>query len=135
MKYVLYRFPNAVRYSDTSDPELYDFFKFPVQGQIVGVEFGSSIEDVTDELVQDVNDELAGAYPKCQVMTYAPSDEMFGLEILTKPCIRMAFPPLHLLPMTPPLSPLTRPLQSIILSRLPGWRTMKRYLARSTASI
>ena len=23
MKYVLYRFPNAVRYSDTSDPELY----------------------------------------------------------------------------------------------------------------
>ena len=62
MKYVLYRFPNAVRYSDTSDPELYGFFKFPVQGQIVGVEFGSSIEDVTDELVQDVNDELAGAY-------------------------------------------------------------------------
>lgn len=83
MKYVLYRFPNAVRYSDTSDPELYGFFKFPVQGQIVGVEFGSSIEEVTDELVQDVNDELAGAYPKCQVMTYAPSDKMFGLEILT----------------------------------------------------
>lgn len=45
----------------------------------------------------------------------------------------MASPPLHLLPMTPPLSPLTRPLQSIILSRLLGWRTMKRYLARSTA--
>lgn len=83
MKYVLYRFPNAVHYSDTSDPELYGFFKFPVQGQVVGVEFGSSIEEVTDELVQDVNDELAGAYPKCQVMTYAPSDEMFGLEILT----------------------------------------------------
>ena len=74
MKYVLYRFPNAVRYSDTSDPELYGFFKFPVQGQIVCVEFGSSIEEVTDELVQDVNDELAGAYPKCQVMAYAPSD-------------------------------------------------------------
>jgi len=37
MKYVLYRFPNAVRYSDTSDPELYGFFKFPVQGQVVGV--------------------------------------------------------------------------------------------------
>ena len=48
MKYVLYRFPNAVRYSDTSDPELYGFFKFPVQGQVVGVEFGSSIEEVTD---------------------------------------------------------------------------------------
>lgn len=83
MKYVLYRFPNAVRYSDTSDPELYGFFKFPVQGQIVGVGFGSSIDEVTDELIQDVNDELAGTYPKCHVMTYAPSDEMFGLEILT----------------------------------------------------
>lgn len=83
MKYVLYRFPNAVRYSDTSDPDLYGFFKFPVQGQVVGVEFGSSIEEVTDALIQDVNDELTEAYPKCQVMTYAPSDEMFGLEILT----------------------------------------------------
>ena len=83
MKYVLYRFPNAVRYSDTSDPELYGFFKFPVQGQVVGVEFGSSIEEVTDALIQDVNDELTEAYPKCQVMTYAPSDELFGLDILT----------------------------------------------------
>lgn len=83
MKYVLYRFPNAVRYSDTSDPELYGFFKFPVQGQIVGVEFGSCIEEVTDALIQDANDELTGVYPKCQVITYAPSNEMFGLEILT----------------------------------------------------
>ena len=47
------------------------------------VKFGSSIGEVTDELIHDVNDELSEAYPKCQVMTYAPSDEMYGLEVLT----------------------------------------------------
>ena len=83
MKYVLYRFPNAVRHPENSDPELYSIFKFPVKGQVVGVEFGSSIGEVTDELTHDVNDELSEAYPKCQVMTYAPSDEMYGLEVLT----------------------------------------------------
>ena len=83
MKYVLYRFPNAVRHPENSDPELYGIFKFPVKGQVVGVEFGSSIGEVTDELIHDVNDELSEAYPKCQVMTYAPSDEMYGLEVLT----------------------------------------------------
>ena len=41
------------------------------------------IGEVTDELIHDVNDELSEAYPKCQVMTYAPSDEMYGLEVLT----------------------------------------------------
>lgn len=44
---------------------------------------GSNIGEVTDELIHDVNDELSEAYPKCQVMTYAPSDEMYGLEVLT----------------------------------------------------
>lgn len=83
MKYVLYRFPNAVRHPENSDPELYGIFKFPVKGQVVGVEFGSSIGEVTDELIHDVNDELSEAYPKCQVMTYAPADEMYGLEVLT----------------------------------------------------
>lgn len=65
MKYVLYRFPNAVRHPENSDPELYGIFKFPVKGQVVGVEFGSSIGEVTDELIHDVNDELSEAYPKC----------------------------------------------------------------------
>ena len=83
MKYVLYRFHNAVRHPENSNPELYGIFKFPVKGQVVGVEFGSSIGEVTDELIHDVNDELSEAYPKCQVMTYAPSDEMYGLEVLT----------------------------------------------------
>ena len=83
MKYVLYRFPNAVRHPENSDPELYGIFKFPVKGQVVGVEFGSNIGEVTDELIHDVNDELSEAYPKCQVMTYAPSDEMYGLEVVT----------------------------------------------------
>lgn len=59
MKYVLYRFPNAVRHPENSDPELYGIFKFPVKGQVVGVEFGSSIGEVTDELIHDVNDELS----------------------------------------------------------------------------
>ena len=68
---------------ENSNPELYGIFKFPVKGQVVGVEFGSSIGEVTDELIHDVNDELSEAYPKCQVMTYAPSDEMYGLEVLT----------------------------------------------------
>ena len=56
MKYVLYRFPNAVRHPENSNPELYGIFKFPVKGQVVGVEFGSSIGEVTDELIHDVND-------------------------------------------------------------------------------
>ena len=56
MKYVLYRFPNAVRHPENSDPELYGIFKFPVKGQVVGVEFGSNIGEVTDELIHDVND-------------------------------------------------------------------------------
>ena len=47
MKYVLYRFPNAVRHPENSDPELYGIFKFPVKGQVVGVEFGSSIGAVS----------------------------------------------------------------------------------------
>ena len=83
MKYVLYRFPNAVRHPENSNPELYGNFKFPVKGQVVGVEYGNSIGEVTDELIHDVNDELSEAYPKSQVMTYAPSDEMYGLEVLT----------------------------------------------------
>ena len=49
MKYVLYRFPNAVRHPENSNPELYGIFKFPVKGQVVGVEFGSSIGEVTDD--------------------------------------------------------------------------------------
>lgn len=65
-------------------------------------------------------------------LAVSPSLKAYGIPGRAR---RMASPPLHLLPMTPPLSPLTRPLQSIILSRLLGWRTMKRYLARSTASI
>ena len=83
MKYVLYRFPNAVRHPENSDPELYGIFKFPVKGQVVGVEFGSSIGEVTDELIHDVNDELSEAYPKCQVMTYAPCDVMLCVEVFS----------------------------------------------------
>ena len=30
MKYVLYRFPNAVRHPENSDLELFGIFKFPV---------------------------------------------------------------------------------------------------------
>ena len=48
-------------------------------------------------------------------------------------CIRMGIPPLPLLPMTRPLSPI-RPSQSITLLHRPEWRTMKRYPARSMAS-
>lgn len=86
---MLYRFPNAVRHPENSNPELYGIFKFPVKGQVVGVEFGSGIGEVTDELIHDVNDELSEAYPKCQVMTYAPSDEMYGLEVLTNDLLIM----------------------------------------------
>lgn len=43
----------------------------------------SSCTTVSFLSIHDVNDELSEAYPKCQVMTYAPSDEMYGLEVLT----------------------------------------------------
>lgn len=60
-KYMLYRAPKQV------DRDL-------GKHELVGVEYGDSIDAVTDALIQAVNDELSGSqeYPGSEVCSYAP---------------------------------------------------------------
>ena len=61
MKYILYRSLGSI------DKEV-------KKHEIVGVEFGDSIDDVTDDLIRDAADDLAALpeYENCRTAAYAP---------------------------------------------------------------
>lgn len=61
MKYILYRSLGSID-------------KDVKKHEIVGVEFGDSIDDVADDLIRDVADDLAALpeYENCRTAAYAP---------------------------------------------------------------
>lgn len=61
MKYILYRSLGSID-------------KDVKKHEIVGVEFGDSIDDVADDLIRDAADDLAALpeYENCRTATYAP---------------------------------------------------------------
>ena len=97
MKYLLYRFPDALDWGDEDDPQqgrsstqkndeprLKEGFRFPVQAELVAVEYGEDIYQVTNSLIQAVDQDLSGMaeYARFDCCAYAP-DEPFALEYMT----------------------------------------------------
>ncbi len=96
MKYLLYRFPDALEWNDEDiprrgrsrkhddDPQLKKGFQFPIQPELAAVEYGEDIYRVTDSLIQAVTQELSGMgeYARFECSAYAP-DEPFALKYMT----------------------------------------------------
>lgn len=49
----------------------------PIDEELVAVEFGASIEDVLEDLLQAIRDDLSGSpeFANCDVDAYGPEDE------------------------------------------------------------
>lgn len=84
MKYLLYRFPDALKWDDEDELRLKKGFQFPIQPELVSVEYGEDIDQVTDNLIQAVTQELSGMeeYARFECFAYAP-DEPMALEDMT----------------------------------------------------
>ena len=96
MKYLLYRFPDALEWDDEDkprrgrshkhddDPRIKKGFQFPIQPELVAVEYGEDIDRVADTLIQAITDELSGMeeYARFECYAYSP-DEPMTLEFMT----------------------------------------------------
>ena len=60
MKYLLYRFPRVLEWTEEEeDLVLPESVTFPVQPELVAVEYGDSIHEVVDDLICAIVDELS----------------------------------------------------------------------------
>lgn len=60
VKYLLYRFPRVLEWTqDEEDLVLPESVTFPVQPELVAVEYGNSIHEVVDDLMRAIVDELS----------------------------------------------------------------------------
>ena len=94
MKYVLYKFPYEIRpMGDGETPCLPDDTLFPVKLELIAVEFGSSIFEVTNDLIRDVVNDLSETeeYKGCKFTADVPkepniikfiTDQIFHYEML-----------------------------------------------------
>lgn len=93
MKYLVYRFPDAIKFNPNKK-KLYlsEEFSFPIQPELVAVEFGKDIFSVTDALIHAAEEDLSGteSYARCSYSVYPPempcyvlymSDWKFDYEI------------------------------------------------------
>lgn len=88
MKFVLYKFPDVVRF-DESGGNAYVVRKEGIRRnkngvpcEIVDVVYGNDIDDVTDELIRIVQDEMYMAYGR-QSDVYGPNSECDTLSTMT----------------------------------------------------
>lgn len=97
MKYLLYRFPDALEWDDEDkpkrgrprkgaehEPRLKAGYRIPIQPELAAVEYGENIFKVTDNLIRAVSDELSGIeeYSRFTCGSFPP-DEPFALEYMT----------------------------------------------------
>ena len=97
MKYMLFRFPDALEWDDEDkpkrgrprkeenyEPRLKAGFQFPIRPELAAVEYGESIFEVTENLIRAVSDELSGIeeYSHFPCGAFAP-DEPYAVEYMT----------------------------------------------------
>lgn len=84
MKYILYRFPDAIEWKDEDKPHLKAGFHFPVQPELTAIEYGKNIYDVTNTLIRAITYELSGTkeYSHFRCDSYPP-DTPYILKYMT----------------------------------------------------